>query len=122
MDLNLTNVLLVLILSLLLIVHWETFVSKTSWLIGPMIKVLAWSFLIAFVGFIVWGALHFEGKPRGSTSDKAIWFLWFICSVAVAIPLLQAAFALLNGRSESFMSKQIDRYRQNREDGKNPWD
>jgi uncharacterized membrane protein SirB2 len=121
MDLNLTNILLVLILGLLLIVHWETFVAKTSWLIRPMIKVLAWSSLIAFVGFIVWGAFHFDGKPRGSTSDKAIWFLWFICSVAVAIPLLQAVFAFLNGRSESFMSKQIDRYRQNKEDGKNPW-
>ena len=121
MALNLTNVLLLLILSLLLIVHWETFVSKTSWLITPIIKLLAWALLITFIGFVVWGAFHFDGKPRGSTSDKAIWFLWFLCAVAVAIPILQSVFAFLNGRSESFMSKQIERYRQNKKDGKNPW-
>ena len=124
MDLNLTNVLLFLILGLLLIVHWEALVTKTRWLIDPVIKVLFLLFLICFVGFLVWGAFHFGFTgydTRGPSSEKAIWFLWFACAVVVVIPILETVFAFLNGRSESFMKKQIERYRQNKEDGKNPW-
>jgi len=124
MDLNLTNVLLFLILGLLLIVHWEALVTKTRWLIDPVITVLFLLFLICFVGFLVWGAFHFGFTgydTRGPASEKAIWFLWFACAVVVFIPILETVFAFLNGRSESFMKKQIERYRQNKEDGKNPW-
>jgi len=124
MDLNLTNVLLFLILGLLLIVHWEALVTKTRWLIDSVIKVLFLLFLICFVGFLVWGAFHFGFTgydTRGPSSEKAIWFLWFACAVVVVIPILETVFAFLNGRSESFMKKQIERYRQNKEDGKNPW-
>ena len=124
MDLNITNILLLLILCILLTVHWESLVAKTNWLIEPIIKILLLLCLICFVGFVVWGAFHFgftDGKPHGSDLNKAIWFFWFLSVAGVALGLLSIVGSFLDRRSESFMRNQIERYRQNKKDGKNPW-
>lgn len=124
MDLTITNILLLLILCILLIVHWESLVAKTNRLIEPTLKVLLLSCLICFVGFVVWGGFHFgftDGKPDGSNLNKAIWFFWFFSVWGVALGLFSIVGGFLNRRSESFMRNQIERYRQNKKDGKNPW-